>query len=143
MTTTTTKRNENEREDGENREDEDEQREPAEKRSPETEEASRDDGDVREAATTRWFFRLVDLTGGEGSDLPAALDPPEGHAFAVSPAGIVVHAFAGGNLAVVGSNELPGPAKGPTPDPGAAEEEGGDGGGTDAAEGGAWRDSGR
>ena len=124
-------------EDGENREDEaDEQREPAEKRSPETEQASRDDGDVREAAT-RWFFRLVDLTGGEGSDLPAALDPPEGHAFAVSPAGIVVHAFAGGNLAVVGSNELPGPAKGPTPSPpGAAEEEGGDGGGTDAAEGG-------
>ena len=125
--------NENEREDGENREDD----ASAEKRSPETEEASaRDDGDVGKAAATRWFFRLVDITGGEGSDLPAALDPPEGHAFAVSPAGIVVHAFAGGNLAVVGSNELPRPAKGPTPDPGAAEEEGGDAGGTDAAEGG-------
>ena len=62
---------ENKREDGENREDDaDERREPAEKRS-ETEEASRDDGDAGEAAATRWFFRLVDLTGGEGSDLPA------------------------------------------------------------------------
>ena len=71
-----------------------------------------------EDETSRWFVRLLDLTGGVGCDLPTVLDPPEGHAFAHGPSGVVLHAFDGGDLAVLGAKELP--AR-PEPEPAAAE----------------------
>ena len=114
-TTTTTTTTKNKQEDGENREDDaDERREPAEKRS-ETEQASRDDGDAREAATTRWFFRLVDLTGGEGSDLPATPIRPR-----VTPSRRVPRESSctpsrGGTWRWWDRTNSPGPTKGPTP----------------------------
>jgi hypothetical protein len=54
------------------------------------------------------------------------LDPPEGHAFAHGPSGVVLHAFDGGDLAVLGAKKLP--AR-PEPEPAAAEgaEAGADG----------------
>ena len=79
-----------------------------------------------EDETRRWFVRLLDLTGGVGCDLPTVLDPPEGHAFAHGPSGVVLHAFDGGDLAVLGAKKLP--AR-PEPEPAAAEgaEAGADG----------------
>ena len=71
-----------------------------------------------EDETSRWFVRLLDLTGGVGCDLPTVLDPPEGHAFAHGPSGVVLHAFDGGDLAVLGAKKLP--AR-PEPEPAAAE----------------------
>ena len=71
-----------------------------------------------EDETRRWFVRLLDLTGGVGCDLPTVLDPPEGHAFAHGPSGVVLHAFDGGDLAVLGAKKLP--AR-PEPEPAAAE----------------------
>ena len=71
-----------------------------------------------EDETSRWFVRLLDLTGGVRCDLPTVLDPPEGHAFAHGPSGVVLHAFDGGDLAVLGAKELP--AR-PEPEPAAAE----------------------
>ena len=71
-----------------------------------------------EDETSRWFVRLLDLTGGVGCDLPTVLDPPEGHAFAHGPSGVVLHAFDGGDLAVLGAKKLP---RRPEPEPAAAE----------------------
>ena len=71
-----------------------------------------------EDETSRWFVRLLDLTGGVGCDLPTVLDPPEGHAFAHGPSGVVLHAFDGRDLAVLGAKKLP--AR-PEPEPAAAE----------------------
>ena len=128
---------ENEREDGENREARTSGAIPPRSARPRRRRPRSGRRDVGEAAATRWFFRLVDITGGEGSDLPAALDPPEGHALAVSPAGIVVHAFRGGEPGGGGIERTPqGRRRVRRPTRAPRREEGGDAGGTDAAEGG-------
>lgn len=85
--------------------------------------ATKGDGEhPPEDETRRWFVRLLDLTGGVGCDLPTVLDPPEGHAFAHGPSGVVLHAFDGDDLAVLGAKKLP--AR-PEPEPAAEGAEAG------------------